>query len=271
MHSRVPIVAVVGHKGSGKTTVMESVVRGLTQKGYRVATAKHINLKRFSMDTEGRDTWRHSTAGANPVVSVSDIETAIMIKKGYERFSLDELLKLMHEVDAIVLEGFSRWVLEDERVGKVLCINNRQEYKDYSERAKGEVIASCSFYAAGRNILRITEDSEVLVKQVQEFVERELQVLKILADLPRLDCKKCGFESCEELARSIRNGKADFSDCTPLKLKSKLKTKITVDDTEVPIQPFVSKIIRSSILGMTSSLKGVSITGDEKIHVKISS
>lgn len=33
MHAKVPIVGVVGHKSSGKTTVVESVVRELKRKG----------------------------------------------------------------------------------------------------------------------------------------------------------------------------------------------------------------------------------------------
>jgi len=62
---------------------------------------------------------------------------------------------------------------------------------------------------------------------------------------------------------------AKLNDCVPLTLRSKLKTKITINDNEIPIQPFVSEIIRNSILGMVSSLKGISIRGNEEIHVKI--
>ena len=62
-----------------------------------------------------------------------------------------------------------------------------------------------------------------------------------------------------------------LKDCVPLKLLSKLKTRIIINDSEVPIQPFVSEIIRNSILGMISSLKGVSIGGNEEVQVKITS
>lgn len=58
------------------------------------------------------------------------------------------------------------------------------------------------------------------------------------------------------LAVAIYKREAKLSDCIPLKLRSKLKTRITINDAEVPIQPFVSKVIRNSILGMVSSLKG---------------
>lgn len=71
------------------------------------------------------------------------------------------------------------------------------------------------------------------------------------------------------MAVAIYRREAKLNDCITLKLRSKLKTQITLNDAEVPIQPFVSEIIRNALLGMISTLKGVSIKGNEEIHVKI--
>ena len=73
MRLKVPVIAVLGHKSSGKTTVIEKCIRELTKKGLKVASVKHVALKGFSLDSKGKNTWRHSAAGANPVVSVSNI------------------------------------------------------------------------------------------------------------------------------------------------------------------------------------------------------
>lgn len=269
MYTQVPIIGVVGHKDSGKTVVTESVVRMLTRKGHRVATAKHVNQKGFSLDTKGKDTWRHSVAGANPVASVSDIETAVLIKDGVKKFSLDRLLGFTSEADFVMLEGFSWLVLNDEHVGKILCVRNMEEYKDFKERAKGEILAFCSMQCMGKPILKIDEDSETLAKQVLEFIRKKQRISKILDRLPGLDCRKCGHSSCEEMALAVHRKEMKLKDCVPLKLVSKLKTRITINDSEVAIQPFVSEIIRNSILGMISSLKGVSIGGNEEVQVKI--
>lgn len=271
MHEKAPIIGVVGRKNSGKTTLIESIVRELTKRGYRVATAKHVNRKGFSMDTKGKDTWRHSAAGANPVASVSDIETAVLTKDGAQRFSLDLLPSFAPEADIIVLEGFSWLVLNDEHVGKILCIRNRPEYEDLRRKTKGEVIAFCSARPMGKHILRIKEDSKILVGRTLRYVRRKRKISKILSRLPGLNCGKCGHPSCEEMAAAIYKRRAKLIDCIPLELRSKLKTRITVNEVEVPIQPFVSEIIRKSLLGMVSTLKGVSISGDEEVHIKISS
>ena len=122
MRLEAPVIAVIGHMNSGKTTVIEKLVRELRGRGYRVATAKHIQKKGFSMDTEGKDTWRHATAGANPVISVSDIETAIMIKNGENNFSLEQIFSFLLEIDVVLLEGFSRTVLNDKRVNFITII-----------------------------------------------------------------------------------------------------------------------------------------------------
>ena len=173
MQAKAPIIGVVGLKKSGKTTLIESIIQELTKRGYRVATAKHVNQKGFSMDTKGKDTWRHSAAGANPVISVSDIETAILIKDGAQRFSLDRLLSFTPETDIMVLEGFSWFVLSDEQVGKILCVRNREEYEDLRKKTKGEVIAFCSAQPVGKPVLRIKEDSKILVGRTLRYIKRK--------------------------------------------------------------------------------------------------
>jgi molybdopterin-guanine dinucleotide biosynthesis protein MobB len=269
MHAKAPIIGVVGPRNSGKTSVIESIVRELTKRGYRVATAKHVNQKGFSMDTKGKDTWRHSAAGANPVVSVSDVETAILIKDGALKSSLDRLLSFTPEADIIVLEGFSWLVLDDEHVGKILCVRNREEYEGLREKARGEIIAFCSAQPMGKPILGIKEDSKTLVRRTLRYIRRKRKISKILSRLPGLNCEKCGHPSCEEMAATIYRRRAKLSDCITLKLRSKLKTRITVNDAEIPIQPFASEIIRNSLLGMVSTLKGVSISGNEEVQIRI--
>jgi molybdopterin-guanine dinucleotide biosynthesis protein B len=261
----------VGWKKSGKTTVVEGIVRELTKRGYHVATAKHISQKSFSMDMRGKDTWRHAVAGANPVAGVSDIEMSLLIKNGIEQFSLDSLLSFTPMADVIVLEGFSHIVLNDERVGKILCVRDTREYEDFRKKTLGKTIAFCSLEHLENPILRLKVDSQILLKRVLTYINGEEKISKILNCLPGLNCKKCGYPSCEEMAVAIFKRNAKLSDCVTLRLRSEVRTKIIIDKVEVPIQTFVSEIIRKSVLGMISSLKGVSVKGNERVHINISS
>jgi len=225
---KIPVLGVVGHRKSGKTAVIEDIVRELTKRGYRVATSKHTGQKGFSMDAKGKDTWRHSMAGANPVVCVSDAEIAVLIKNGEADFALDKLFKFMPEVDVLVLEGFSRLVLDDKAIGKILCVRNREEYEDLRQRAREEIVVSCSTQPLGSPILTIKEDSRILIERTLKYIEGKI-----------------------------------------LELKSGLKTTVIVNNTDISLNPFVSEIIRKSVLGMASSLKGVSISGNEEVLIKI--
>ena len=79
MFNRI-VIAVIGTRNSGKTTVVEVIIKGLTKKGYSVASAKHIPEKEFTIDTQGKDTWRHAKAGASTVLSISPNELTIIKK-----------------------------------------------------------------------------------------------------------------------------------------------------------------------------------------------
>lgn len=269
---RIPILAVLGRKNSGKTTVAERIVSTLVKRGLKVAVAKHISKKGFSMDSEGKDTWRYSDVGATPVIAVSDRETTVKLMRGTDVFSLDWMLRVSAENDAdvLVIEGFSSIILKDKRVGKIICVRNSGEYYEYKEKVEGGILAYCSFKSLDKPILEINRDLKKIVNEATKFINKRWKIFSILSDLPRLDCRKCGRSSCLELAEAIYAGEAGVEECVPLKLKPKLKTKIIIEENEVPIQPFVSEVIRRSVLGMISALKEVNISGEEEIRIEIS-
>jgi molybdopterin-guanine dinucleotide biosynthesis protein B len=61
--NRIPTVAIVGHKNSGKTTLTERLVRHFAEQGLRVAAIKHTSDE-IGFDKPGRDSDRLSHAGA---------------------------------------------------------------------------------------------------------------------------------------------------------------------------------------------------------------
>lgn len=173
------------------------------------------------------------------------------------------------EADVIILEGFSQTVLNDNHVGKILCVNNKEEIEEFKGEAKGTIIAFYSVQPMKKPVVNIEEEPDILVKRTLRYIRRERKISEILNRLPRLNCGKCRRSSCEEMAIAIYKGKAKLKDCITLRLQSKLKTNITINDVEIPLQPFVSEIIRRSLLGMASALKGISIKGNEEIHIRI--
>jgi len=131
------IVAVVGGKKTGKTTTVEALVKGLVKHGYKVATVKHISQKNFTMDTEGKDTWRHAKAGANITASVAAHEIAIIRKTDTSRFKINDIIKTFeNEVDMIILEGFKKLVEQDENIPKIVAVKSAREALEAPKRFK---------------------------------------------------------------------------------------------------------------------------------------
>jgi len=64
-----PPLCVVGPSDAGKTTLLESLVAELADAG-RVGTIKSIHHD-IEIDTPGKDTYRHRTAGADTVVGLT--------------------------------------------------------------------------------------------------------------------------------------------------------------------------------------------------------
>ena len=232
----MPIIAVVGSKKSGKTTAVETLVTGLTKRGYKIATVKHIPETDFTIDTEGKDTWRHAKAGAHTIISVAPNELTVIRKVDTTKYNLEQIVtKCEDDAEIIILEGFKKLVGQDSTVPKIVAV-----------KKTNEVLEASGHY-----------------KPILTFVgpiPTEAAKLKF----PYVDVLK----EPEKLVDLI-NQKATV--LVERKRKRKEKLKIQIDERVLPLNPFVQKIMRNTILGMISTLKDVVIKGDERISVIIKS
>ena len=102
-----PIVSIVGNSKSGKTTLIEKLVRELKIRGYRVATVKHT-LHGADFDQPGKDSWRHLQAGSEATLITSP-DRVVLIKPVSASARLDEVIHLFGEdYDIILAEGFKQ-------------------------------------------------------------------------------------------------------------------------------------------------------------------
>jgi molybdopterin-guanine dinucleotide biosynthesis protein MobB len=99
----VPVIAFVGKSNSGKTTLIESCIRELRGRGYRVGTVKHIR-EGTPVDVVGKDSWRHAQAGATDVVLHGGNQVALF-RSFHESPSIRELQDMIRDVDVILVEG----------------------------------------------------------------------------------------------------------------------------------------------------------------------
>jgi molybdopterin-guanine dinucleotide biosynthesis adapter protein len=119
------MIAVVGGKHSGKTTIIESLVRQLKSRGYHVGTIKEM-VRIPTLDTPATETDRYTEAGAEIVVAVPRDETVIFLKK---RLSLKEILSYFSGLDFVLLEGFE----SEKNLPKIVAAKTAQEAASYSD------------------------------------------------------------------------------------------------------------------------------------------
>ena len=104
----MPILSIVGKTNSGKTTLIEKIILELKNRGYKVGAIKHCHHD-FEIDTEGKDSYRMTKAGADVVVVATDKKLA-MIRSMFNvqrSTKLDELVQwLFPDVDIVITEGY---------------------------------------------------------------------------------------------------------------------------------------------------------------------
>lgn len=165
------VIAVVGGKKSGKTTAVEALIKALASRAYRVAAVKHISEPHFTIDTEGKDTWRYARSGASTVVAVSAGEIATIERRGEDELQLDGILKRCRSSDVVVLEGFRRLVSKRKGVYKIVAVKSAQEALEAVRYFKPILAFTGRFSTAqlglGRPYVDVLEEAEKLVDLVE--------------------------------------------------------------------------------------------------------
>jgi len=227
-------VGIIGYKKSGKTTLVTNLARELTKRGYKIATLKHI-FQAKHLDLPFKDTARHMQY-ATQTAAISPAESALFFN---HRKSLEQIIEYL-EADFLLVEGFR----QEKTFPKIICFKRSWQVKELFD---GLQIGAASLAHPSKM------DLGVPVFNIQEDIERIADLVEGQAfKLPNLNCGDCGCESCYELAREIIRGKKNLEDCPALKPE----TQITLNGKVFALNPFISQMIRKTIVGMLSSLKG---------------
>lgn len=123
-------IPFIGYSKSGKTKSIESLLQFFKTKGLMTIALKHTSNPTFSLDTEGKNTWRYRQAGAVLRAINNQSETGIMLNYEWETMEMFEFIKYVlnwpefsfsNSEDPIIVicEGF-----RDLNIPHVLCSKN---------------------------------------------------------------------------------------------------------------------------------------------------
>jgi len=235
----IPIVSVVGSRRSGKTTAVEALVRGLTAKGYRVTTVKHIHQPDFTIDTEARDTWRHAHAGAKIVVAVAAGELTTIKKVDTTKYTLSDITKNCEDnTDVIIVEGFRNLVAQDLTIPKVVTARTTEEIEE---------------------ALRVFKPIVAFTGLVSKTEGAQLKIPTPLVDV------------IQEPRRLIEIVEKRIGPIIQKRRGSKETVIIDINGKMLPLNSYVQKVTRNVLFGIISTLKGATVNGDENVQITIRS
>jgi len=123
-----PVVSIVAKSGTGKTTLLEKLIAELKTRGYRVGAVKH-DAHSFSIDHEGKDSWRLTQAGADTMLITSPEKVAMVKQNPPDREPVltETIANYCGDLDIVLTEGFKRSsmpkieVHRQERSERLLC------------------------------------------------------------------------------------------------------------------------------------------------------
>jgi molybdopterin-guanine dinucleotide biosynthesis protein MobB len=103
---RPPMVAVIGRKHSGKTTLTVRLAAELGRRGHRVMTIKH-GSHTFNLDPATTDTYRHYHEGGAERVAMASPDKFALVLRWSEELGPEEIAaRYMSDADVVVCEGF---------------------------------------------------------------------------------------------------------------------------------------------------------------------
>lgn len=239
-------VSIVGYKDSGKTRVVEGLVRELTRRGYKCGTLKHT-AEDVIFDTPGKDTARHRQAGSQATAILHNTATAIFIDK---KLTIQEAVNKLGPLDFLVIEGFKTV----ETHARIIVPRQEEDIVSLSNGLEIAVVA----------IPESKYDPEVHSSSyslAEMNVVADIVVEKAFQILPALDCKGCGYEDCKSMGEALLRNEISILDCVVLRGDLVLK----VNGEEVALGQFVKGLVSNVLTGVVKSLKG----GEEAKEIEI--
>ncbi|EAG4154132.1 molybdopterin-guanine dinucleotide biosynthesis protein B [Listeria monocytogenes] len=124
------IIQIIGFKNSGKTTLLNALIRASRKENYTVSAIKH-DAHDFSVDHAGTDSYSFQESGAEAVVIANSRQYAVMEQTGID---LKTAIQKLPESDIVLIEGykegpFPKIILVREQAEIELLNNSKAVHK----------------------------------------------------------------------------------------------------------------------------------------------
>jgi molybdopterin-guanine dinucleotide biosynthesis protein B len=260
----IPVISFIGRHNSGKTTVLEKVIRGLKEKGYKVAVIKH-HKGDFELDVHGKDTWRLGQAGSDVVVISSPRKTAI-IRQPQQELTLDQIREMVWQgMDIVISEGYK--------------FDNKPKIEVYRSEVSDRILS------AEKDLVALVTDRrfDVSVPQfslndaegIVEFIVKSYLSNPVYAKVTLtvngapVDLKPFVQHMFINTINGLLAALHDAGNAAEIKItvSNKGEACLIADGNSVKMKPFIQDMLKNTTRGLVVALRGIEKA--EEIEVTI--
>jgi molybdopterin-guanine dinucleotide biosynthesis protein B len=176
--------------------------------------------------------------------------------------------------DELIKRGYKIAVVKHINEDLDLANSDTSKYKKILTQVAAITPKESVIFLKNKNnleeIIKYFEADIILIEGFKGFVSKEVnpnlydfnilddEDIKRIAEivinksfkLPNLNCGECGYKDCHGLAREIVKGNKTPGDCPSLEPS----TLVKVNGKIVPMNSFIAKIVRNTIIGLLSPL-----------------
>ena len=239
------VQVVSARKGVGKTLLIERLAENLSSRDIRFS---YIKVSHHKPTLPSKDVERILEKGCTFAAFYSPY---IVYKCSKELVSLEELVnEVSHKSPIVIVEGFRR-----EKLGfRIIVVDRVEDLKMLlGETPSGEIVYSTNsdVYIElkkkyGNIVFQPGEEEKIADIIIEEAIAYFGKLL------PGLDCGKCGFNTCKDLAVNIVKGGGSIFQCRILH-----SVILRVNGVNISLSHYPQLVFKNVILSLVKTLKGI--------------
>ena len=247
-----------GYRHTGKTTFIKRLTGIIKEKGYSVATIKHIG-RNHEPRLEDSDTTRYLKSGSDISIGFGSGYTVKYEinkdekneNKKFIRYKLHSLIMQANK-DFILIEGLKSY---DGPVPKVVFGNTKEEIESIiDELTVGYTGIKAEDFNLSIPYIPFDADKNTLFNFLKN------NTIPFVADL---DCSECGYPNCRAFAKALMLKEVNIKSCVPMSEN----TRLTINNKPVYLKGFVKDILKDIVIGFSRNLHDYE-EGDIKVTIK---
>ena len=149
------ILGIVGWKNTGKTFLIQMLIKNFISLGLKVASIKHAHHN-FEIDNPGTDSFLHRKSGSSQIIISSSNKWAKITElNGQKEKTLNELINEINPVDVVIVEGFKK---EDHPKFEII---------------KNSYDPSCFLFPKLKNVIGLISDQKI-ESRIRQFKKDDI-------------------------------------------------------------------------------------------------